>query len=182
MMLAGLVLVVMSLMLLTHRRIRRAQRTQSMPAREQYARTARHASVRRGIDEAITQLDQLARQVHGQLDTRFAKLEAVIRDADERINRLSRLTRHGDGALDVTLEAEDPLVPRAESATPVEPKDHAHAVVWRLADRGMAAAAIAKELSKLTGEVELILSLRRASQAAAGVQLESDSHSSATPV
>ncbi len=183
-MLAGLVLVVISLMVFTHRRVRRAQNAKLIPARKRYNENSRYTAIRSGIDEAITQLDQLARQVHGQLDTRFAKLEAVIRDADERIERLSKLSKRNmaDAALDVTLEEEDPLntFPAVASAEGHSPS-HAHANVWRLADSGMSAPDIAKDVGKLTGEVELILSLRRARDAADAVSDEPMIRATITP-
>ena len=184
MMLAGMIVVVVSLMLFTHRRLRRSQQRPTNHARNRYNEMDRQASVRRGIDETMLQLDQLARQVHGQLDTRFAKLEAIIRDADQRIDRLSRLVRQrqGQATVDLTLDAEDPHEPSPKPPTPNHTADHAHASIWRLADSGMSAPEIAKEVGKLTGEVELILSLRRTRQAAEKEHIQSDLRPSVTGV
>ncbi len=158
-MLAGLMVIVTTLMILTHRRVRRSQRSGQPYVREQYADLARQSATRRDIDQAMVQLDQLAREIHGRLDTRFAKLEAVIRDADGRIDQLSRLIRasEGDQTIDVTLTSENPRQPPSEQAL----ADHPHASVWRLADSVLSAAKNAQEIGKIPGEVELILALRR---------------------
>ncbi|MCH7883883.1 MAG: DUF2802 domain-containing protein, partial [Planctomycetes bacterium] len=94
------------------------------------------------------------------MDTRFAKLEMVIRDADERIENLSRLVRAAQGSptLDVTLEEAVPDPPPPEEK---EIDDERYAPIYRLADSGLAAAEIAREVDRTTGEIELILSLRR---------------------
>jgi hypothetical protein len=127
----------------------------------------------------MVELDQLARQVHGKLDTRFAKLEAVIRDADERIDQLARLLREssGKGTLDVTIDDEPFEAPRPESASaaglvtpekPLTPRgERNRQVIFDLADDGVEPVEIAQRVGRTTGEVELILSLRKAAAGAA---------------
>ena len=147
----------------TRRRVRRSQQSSEVSVRERYAELQHEGSASRDVESVMRELDQLSRQIHGRLDTKLAKLEAVIRDADERIDRLSRLARaaKGAGTVDVTLDPEAPLVtnPRgSENATTP------HADVYRLADGGCLPIEIAKTLGRTTGEVELILSLRKAKQ------------------
>ena len=92
------------------------------PTRERFAKLKVEKAATRELEDAMYELDQLSRQVHGRLDTKFAKLEMVIRDADERIDKLSRLVRSAAGTqtLDVTLVEEDPhvTVPRDATHTP----------------------------------------------------------------
>ena len=119
----------------------------------------------------MLELDQLARQIHGRLDTKLAQLETVIRDADDRIDRLSRLTKAAESghALDITLESEEPHEhpleqeePREHANETSENKDDRHATVYRLADGGLAPVDIAQETGQTAGEIELILALRKA--------------------
>ena len=113
----------------------------------------------RDVEAVMAELDQLSRQIHGRLDTKLARLEAVVRDADERIDRLSRLLRESGGreTIDITLEREDPTDPPSLAGV----DDSPHAAVYRLADAGRSPVEIAQEVDRTTGEVELILALRK---------------------
>ena len=154
--LVGLTIVMRS----TYRRVGRSRAQPRTSARERYAGLQQHHEVKSDVENVMLELDQLARQIHGRIDTRFAKLEAIIRDADERIERLSRLTRAAEGApaLDVTLEHEDPYEDRSCDTPDL---GGPQAAVYRLADGGLSATDIAQEVGKTTGEVELILALRK---------------------
>ena len=118
----------------------------------------------RELGELMIELDQLAREVHGRLDTQFAKLETVIRDADDRIERLKRLLRasQSESALDVTVTDDE------ETPSPArEPESGLHADVYRLADAGRSLLEISEQTGRPKGELELILALRRARQRSA---------------
>lgn len=112
----------------------------------------------REVEAVMDQLDQLSRQIHGKIDLKLATLQKVIRDADQRIDQLSRLQRSsgGESTFDVELESESPAAPVQNAA------QSPHEAIYRLADSGYSALQIARELARHTGEVELILSLRRA--------------------
>ena len=73
------------LMLSTHRKVRDRHQQPRSTARQRYAELERGTKAKRDIEAVMLELDQLSRQVHGRLDTKYAKLEAVIRDADRRI-------------------------------------------------------------------------------------------------
>ena len=161
--LAMLGLAVIALTVVVRSTLRRVTRVRSQPrpsARALYSGMEKTGEVTRDVEQVMIELDQLARQIHGRIDTRFAKLEAVIRDADERIDRLSRLVRETDGspACDVTLDRQDPHAP-PEPDPGVS--DERYAAVYRLADGGLSATEIASEVGKTAGEVELILALRK---------------------
>ena len=147
----------------TRRRVRRSQQSSDVPVRERYAELQHETSVSRDVESVMRELDQLSRKIHGRLDTKLARLEAVIRDADERIDRLSRLARaaNGAGTVDVTLSPEDPLFTNPKGS---ENASSPHADVYQLADGGRSPIEIAQTLGRTTGEVELILSLRKAKQ------------------
>ena len=154
------------LMISTYRRTRERRFQPRLSARERYAEREKEAKATRDVEQVMLELDQLARQIHGRIDTRYAKLEAVIRDADERIDKLSRLVRgaKGDTTIDVTLDAEDPREP---ATSPNGDAESRHAAVYKLADGGLSAAEIGQEVGKTTGEIELILALRKARTEAA---------------
>lgn len=154
--LVGLTIVMLS----TRKRIAKSRQPPGASMRRRYEQAQERNKTGRDIETVMVELDQLARQVHGRLDTRFAKLEMIIRDADERIENLSRLVRAAQGSptLDLTLEEAVPDPPPLEEK---EIDDERHAPIYRLADSGLAAAEIAMEVDRTTGEIELILSLRR---------------------
>lgn len=101
------------------------------------------------ITAAMTQLEELTREMMGQLDTRFAKLEHVLGDADRRIDELQAMLRalRGIESLEITVDDEG---------------DSRHASVLRLSRDGLSPAQIAQQAGMPIGEVELILSLQRA--------------------
>lgn len=152
----GITLVMLS----TYRRSRRSRLTRVESVRERYKELDSSAGATRDVGKAMVELEQLARQIYGRIDTRFAKLEAIIRDADERIAKLSRLARTsaGGSALDVTLELQNPDV---RNSRPDLSGDQRHDAIYRMADGAMSAADIARDTGKTTGEIELILALRK---------------------
>ncbi len=114
------------------------------------------------VEAVMGQLDQLSRQIHAKIDLKLATLQKLIRDADQRIELLSRQERSSNQSptLDVELESESPQRAAVFEADP-------HDAVYRLADSGYTSLQIARELARHTGEIELILSLRRARRAPA---------------
>jgi len=84
-----------------------------------------------------------------ELDARAAKLEVLIAEADRRIAQLSRPARA------VTVE------PKATAFH----EDPSFAEIYRLADEGQSAVEIARRTQRPTGQIELILNLRRGSVA-----------------
>jgi len=109
--------------------------------------TAPPQQLRQDLESLVVELEELARKINAQIDTRFAKLEAVIRDADRRIAVLERLTRQAEQA--------------SRSPREQAPPDNAqHEVVYKLADDGKTPIEIARQLGRTPGEIELILNLR----------------------
>jgi len=161
-------------MIATRNRIRRSMNQPRSTSRERYAELSKRVHLTRDLEEVMNDLDELARQVNGKLDVRFAKLEAVIRDADERIDQLTRLLRRagGDETIDVTVGADGPqsahevpehAPPRdAADTNQATTDDTQHDGVFMLADSGLTPSDIAEQTNRTTGEVELILALRRA--------------------
>ncbi len=173
-MLAGAVLGLTLLMLTTRKRFMARAHAKEPSIRQRAAGLARETKHRRDLDAVIIELDKLARQIHAQIDTRFAKLEAVIRDADQRIATLKRLSIETTSAptppshaLDITLDSESPDV---DGADPLSASDDSvsapadHQPILDLADRGLSPHEIAERVRRPIGEIELILSLNRTAQ------------------
>ena len=131
--------------------------------RQQRSHVRSQEQIKGDLNELLVELQELSRQITAQIDTRFAKLETVIEDADQRIARLERLLRRAAQieGLDVTVddktEPPDPTQDRRDTI----PIDPVHQQIYELADGGKTAIDIARELSRTTGEIELILNLRR---------------------
>lgn len=160
---AGVFAAILTMVMISTRgRTRRSMQTPRHTARERYTSAKDQGASLREVEDVMLELDKLAREVHGRLDTRFAKLEVLIRDADERIAKLERLSGSPESEpaprLDVTLSEEAPGAP----VPPPVMEDGPHAEVHRLSDAGMSTMQVAQETGKTIGEVELILSLRRA--------------------
>jgi hypothetical protein len=178
--LAAIIAVTTILMIRLRRKGREAGSDPRSYARELQARLREEKSTIGEAEEVMRELDTLARQIHGRIDTRFARLESIIRDADRRIETLSRLVRHAQGmpTLDVVCDesqakgtpARDEKDPAATDAgdTP-SPERRLQAEVIRLAEAGLDARKIAHETGRAVGEVELILALRKTRTQAAAV-------------
>ncbi len=149
----------------TAKRVRESREPGS-PARQRYAKMTQEITAKRDLEAIMVELDELARQIHGRIDTKFAKLESIIRDADERIERLSKLadTPRQPSALDITVgdnEPDGPSKPAQPRPASSDQPPHMHEEIYRLADAGVSAVDIAAKVSRMTGEIELILSLRK---------------------
>lgn len=119
---------------------------------------AAQRDVEKQMTELLVELEQMARQMTAQIDTRAAKLEMLIREADEKI---ALLRGSGSGPV-ATLCAPDR--PTQTSTVP----DPRHADVYRLADQGLSPGEIARQLGRPYGEIELILALRVGEGCASG--------------
>lgn len=179
--LAGVALIAWALV---QRARQRAGRTQAPSAR---ATTAIDAQDQR-------ELTDLTDQLVAQLDQRSEALERLVAQADDRIVQLrtelskadlarARLASQRTVALaDAVLETKPAASPVSVPAVPVVPVPtarvttmpsaasdlggHPHRAIYVLADRGLSPVEIARQTGKPTGQIELILNLRRAASAA----------------
>lgn len=173
--------------------------------REQAAKIRQKQGVQDDLEQIVVQINELARQLNAQMDTRFAKLEQVIAEADEKIEALEGLLRQAAGVkrVDVVVDdrpAQQDVSPVVETPVPAskarkggkkasrsekpaaksepspnkaaEPvaKDAAAAAdpdalrygrLYALADQGLPIVEIARQTGQTTGEIELILNLRK---------------------
>jgi hypothetical protein len=119
-----------------------------------YASLAQQRTVERQMQNVLVELSEMSRQITAQLDTRAAKLEMLIKEADEKIAALRAPVELA------ALPAVCPAPQLEEPAAETRP-DPRHADVYSLADSGRSSREIAQELNRPSGEVELILALRR---------------------
>ncbi len=180
---AAIVAVTTMLMIRLRRKAREAGSDPRTYARELQARLREEKSTITEAEEVMRELDALARQIHGRIDTRFARLEALIRDADQRIEALSRLERQAQGRATLDVVCDESATGRSSAGGSTrpenanEPPDTAAATperrlqaeVIRLSEAGLDARGIARETGRAVGEVELILALRKTRTQAATV-------------
>jgi hypothetical protein len=107
--------------------------------------------VEKQMTELLVELEQMARQMTSQLETRSTKLELLIREADARIASLQSAGASAPAHEPAQLEQ----VPPCASLS-----DPRHGDIYEMADRGDSAHDIAQRLSRPHGEIELILALR----------------------
>jgi DNA-binding protein H-NS len=114
-------------------------------------------SVERQMQNVLVELAEMSRQITAQLDTRSAKLEALLREADQKLAALRQAVQQSNSS--ETLASPD------HSANPAPPPQQAAdpqtVEVYTLADQGRTAREIAQQLDRPSGEIELILALRR---------------------
>lgn len=127
-----------------------------------YASLARQRSVEQQMQNVLVEMSEMTRQIAGQLDTRAAKLEALIREADEKIAALSNAPPPPPPTTPIWSRPSPPATELPISSSADQPiLDPGHALVYALADKGRTLNEIAQELNRPSGEIELILALRR---------------------
>ncbi len=170
----ALIMVMVALMTIATQR-RRKTRTPDIKdyARDHASRLHQQQGVREDMEQLFVQLSELARQLNGQMDTRFATLEQVIAHADEKIATLEALLRQAAGvkAIDVVVQDDAPPQqerrppappsPTATQAPPTDPSELRYGRIYTLADQGLPAVEISRQTGQTTGEIELILNLRK---------------------
>jgi hypothetical protein len=113
---------------------------------------------RRDESDPGRDMEELAERLSAQLDAKADRLERLIERAEARIVELQGMaaaTRAGPGAGVPQVEPKPALRPAEAPASPQ------HARVQELADRGLSVVEIARTLDMPTGQVQLILNLRK---------------------
>jgi hypothetical protein len=144
------------LLISTRRRLSRGGNSPRAYAREQIRQIKEERRVSHEVQGVMVELEELARQVHGQIDTRIAKLQAATRAADQRIETLERLIdRHDEAPADHATDKPDRTAALGSGG------DKARArIVHNLSDAGLTSIEIAQRVGIPPGEVELILAVR----------------------
>lgn len=126
------------------------------PRRPASVGDAQHRLLQQSLTDLLLQLEEMSREINGQIDTRLRAMNLLIQEADQKIRELQRL--QGDGRPAVTASQRIPA-PRPEPRP--EFASERYAKVYGLAEKGLSVVEIAREMKLMTGEVELILALRR---------------------
>jgi hypothetical protein len=113
---------------------------------------AAQRSVEKQMQNVLVEMAEMARQISAQLDSRATKLEILIKEADQKLAAL-RAASH-------MPSFEQPPSPAKLDLPPIDPQ---HERIYTLADQGRSTLQIAQELNRPSGEIELILALRRRS-------------------
>jgi hypothetical protein len=124
-------------------------------------------AVQRDVSDLTEKLAQQSEAMAHQLDVRTARLETLLAQADDRIAALEKqLAARPAAAIEAKPAASHTAAPApAHASTPferLEAPGMQHRDVYTLADSGLTPVQIAQKLGKPTGQVELILNLRRA--------------------
>jgi hypothetical protein len=101
--------------------------------------------------ELVADMKELTERLAEELDRKAARLEKLIAAADERVRRLEAGLVRETRVVEVKPEAR-----RRDVGI-----ESAHREVYELADAGLTALEIATRLGQPTGQVELILNLRK---------------------
>ncbi len=183
--LLGLALVIFILLVRSKRYFRQVTQYQlpaPRPARKMETPKTVSAPPR-DLEKWEVQMHDLARDLMGQLDSKIRVLELLIRQADDAAARLEAAAAKTGGAplrriardaieppaAPMPLSTNDAISPRApraarnsgEARKPLKMTNNPRFErVYALADAGMSAPTIAKQIGTQIGEVELILSLR----------------------
>jgi len=116
---------------------------------------AQQRGVEQQMQNLLVELNEMARQITAQLDTRATRLELLIQEANETIARLEQTRNRPSDA------ATNPINTAHEARASSDPPDARHTEIYTLSDQGISTPDIASRLSRPRGEVELILALRR---------------------
>lgn len=117
--------------------------------------------MRESLERMAVDLEEVARSISAMLDTRMRALDRLIGDADERIARLEK-AGGGPPPAGAGGEAAEPAGPAPASRAQEQLAHHAH--IYGLADQGLSVQEIAEQTGYQRGEVELVLSLRKAAR------------------
>ncbi len=127
------------------------------------------------LNRLMTDAEELTRRLAAILDNKAARIEVLIEHADQRLQALEAANAaaqplaqsHTQDAAqppnNLSLAEPPPRTP-VETPTP-DPQsniDPLHRKVYDLADEGLKPVDIARQIDRPTGQVELILALRRA--------------------
>lgn len=102
------------------------------------------------INELMVRLEELSREICGQVDTRYAKLEHLLARAQRTLD-----------ALNAAAAAPVPPVGKATPLAAPPPGDPRHTEIYDLSQQGITTIDLARRMNMTLGEIELVLSLER---------------------
>ncbi len=153
MLLAGLLLVTLSLMM--RLRKRHKQRALEPGPHEQIERVRQIRGMRGDLEELMVEIEQMTKRLGAQLDAKSLQLERLIDEANQKIHQLENPAGQGPDQFNSSTDASTP--PTRQENLPDDPLARD---VYQLADKGFESDDIARKLNEHVGKVELILALR----------------------
>ncbi len=177
-----IVVGLMGMMLIIFRLLKKNARNRRLHRNEQNTRptpqpTPSHISAstatRDRIEQLMSDAEELTRRLAAHMDNKAAHLETLLAQTEDRIAELERLMAVAAGHDGTTQPTDPPRVPTPDqSRSPGAPHDRSqredagpidplHRRVYGLADEGCSAIDIARKLDRPTGQIELILALRK---------------------
>jgi len=159
--LAGAVILSFTLLRILARQ-RAAARHEPSPASDRIREIRQRASAQRGpVEEVMADAVELTNRLAAQLDNRAERIEQLLDEAHEAADRLERALDRASRVRENGLARAAPSSDSASRGIDPGPSDGVHAQIYRLADEGLDASAIAHETGQPRGQVELVLALRR---------------------
>lgn len=157
-----MMIIVIARMLRNQSRNRRAHANAPRHPRPVPARSSGSTATQDRLERLMADGEELTRRLAAILDNKAARLEILIEQADQRVQELQAAAE----AVQAQPQAASPRsagLALTEAGPPAaEPIDPLHRKVYDLADQGLPPVDIARQIDRPTGQVELILALRRA--------------------
>jgi len=166
----GILILTAFMLISARRKIRRSKERDGLTVQERIQQQTRGRDVCNQIGELMAELADLSRQINGQMDMRLTKMDLLLHQADQKIEALQHLTEGQPNFKNPTTAKLAP--PPVSSSPPVEFKpqplpekgknnDPLVEEVLKLKSMGMSSVAIAQQLERPVGEIELMLAIRR---------------------
>jgi len=161
------VLVLVSVRMLRRASANRAQKLgmgSTENPRVRVERLRAEAGERQTIDTVMADATELTQRLAAQLENKAVRLETLIAEADDRLVRLERAhAQRPTPASAAPARTNAPSMASRETSDGSGEREHqaGHARVFELADQGLSPVEIARAVNQPTGQVELILALRR---------------------
>ena len=168
--------VMITAWLFSRLRKRRLTQARQPTVQEQIERNRQQRGLRGDLEDLMVEIEQLAKRLGAQLDAKSFHIEKLMREADRRIARLERMQPQSHATIDPrplnTEAATKQPVGAAAATDPPAPQSPHHneaaagendplvRSIYDLADQGVNATDIARQLNEHLGKVELILALR----------------------
>jgi hypothetical protein len=152
---AGAAMVLGALLVAYALRKKVSRRASAPESHKAPAKDGRPTLAQAGVDaELVRDMRELSERLATELDRKAERLEQLIAMADERVGNLLSAVRTESRVVEVKPE------PRRAPATR-DGYELVHRDVYELADAGLSIIEIASKLDRPTGQVELILNLRK---------------------
>ncbi len=166
----GILILTAFMLISARRKIRRSRERDGLTVQERIQEQTRGRDVCNQIGELMAELADLSRQINGQMDMRLTKMDLLLHQADQKMEALQHLMEGQTNLKNPT--AAKHTSPPISSSPPVEFKpqplpekgknnDPLVEEVLKLKNMGMSSVAIAQQLERPVGEIELMLAIRR---------------------